>query len=92
MMVGDYAEAKEYLNESKALGGDVDYNMGIVNIYEGNYSEAVSNLRGAKCDFNLGLAQLLNKDYSAAENTFKCVEPKDAEAIVFDGDYSCPSG
>jgi tetratricopeptide (TPR) repeat protein len=81
MMVGDYGDAKEFLNESKALGGDVDYNMGMVNIYEGNYSEAVSNLSDAKCDFNLGLAQLLNKDYSAAENTFKCVEPKDAETL-----------
>ncbi|RLD40849.1 MAG: hypothetical protein DRI88_13155, partial [Bacteroidetes bacterium] len=49
------------------------------NIYEGNYSEAVSNLSGAKCDFNLGLAQLLNKDFSGAENTFNCVEPKDAD-------------
>ena len=81
MMVGDYADAKEFLNESKALGGDVDYNLGLVNIYEGNYSEAVSNLKGAKCDFNLGLAQLLSKDYSGAENTFKCVEPKDGETL-----------
>ncbi|MCB2206758.1 MAG: hypothetical protein KQH67_00565 [Bacteroidetes bacterium] len=79
MMEGDYAKAKDYLNQSKGLGGDVDYNMGIVNIYNGNYSEAVANLRDANCDFNLGLAQLLNKDYSAAENTFKCVEPKDAD-------------
>ncbi|RLD70892.1 MAG: hypothetical protein DRI87_07700 [Bacteroidetes bacterium] len=79
MMTGDYAKAKDYLNQSKALGGDVNYNMGIVNIYEGNYSEAVSNLSGAKCDFNLGLAQLLNKDFSGAENTFNCVEPKDAD-------------
>ena len=79
MMTGDYAKAKDYLNQSKALGGDVNYNMGIVNIYDGNYSEAVSNLSGYNCDFNLGLAQLLNKDYSAAENTFKCVEPKDAD-------------
>ncbi len=81
MMVGDYADAKEFLNESKALGGDVSYNMGIINLFEGNYGEAVSNLSGAKCDFNLGLAQLLNKDFSTAENTFKCVEPKDAETL-----------
>ena len=81
MMVGDYDDAKVFLNESKALGGDVDYNMGMINLYEGNYSEAVSNLSGAKCDFNLGLAQLLNKDNSAAENTFKCVEPMDAETM-----------
>jgi len=81
MKSGDFAKAKEYLNQSKALGGDVDYNMGIVNIFQGDYSEAVTNLSGAKCDFNLGLAQLLNKDYNAAENTFKCVDPKCAKAL-----------
>jgi len=81
MMVGDYADAKEFLNQSRALGGDVDYNMGIVNIFQGDYSEAVTNLSDATCDFNLGLAQLLNTDYSAAENTFKCVEPQDAETL-----------
>ena len=81
MKSGDFAKAKEYLNQSKALGGDVDYNMGIVNIFQGDYSEAVTNLSSAKCDFNLGLAQLLSKDYSAAENTFKCVDPKCAKAL-----------
>ncbi len=81
MLEGDYAKAKDYLNQSKALGGDVDYNMGIVNIFQGDYSEAVTNLSGATCDFNLGLAQLLNKDYSAAENTLNCVEPKDGETL-----------
>jgi outer membrane protein OmpA-like peptidoglycan-associated protein/Flp pilus assembly protein TadD len=81
MLTGDYVKAREYLNKAKALGGDVNYNMGIVDVYEGNYSEAVTELSGAKCDFNLGLAQLLNKDYSAAENTFNCVQPQDAETL-----------
>ena len=81
MLEGDFAKAKDYLNQSKALGGNVDYNMGIVNIYQGDYSEAVSNLSGATCDFNLGLAQLLNKEYSAAENTLNCVEPQDGGTL-----------
>jgi Flp pilus assembly protein TadD len=81
MMTGDYVKAREYLNKAKGLGGDVNYNMGMVDLYEGNYSEAVTELSGAKCDFNLGLAQLLNKDYSAAESTFNCVQPQDGETL-----------
>jgi len=78
---GDYKMAEESFMKSQELGGDVNYNMGIVNIYYGKYPEAVSYLSGYSCDYNLGLAQLLNKDYSSAQNTFKCVEPKDAEVM-----------
>ncbi|NOX86008.1 MAG: tetratricopeptide repeat protein [Chlorobi bacterium] len=76
---GDYAKAKESFAKAKDLGADVNYNMGLVNIYYGNYAEAVSNLSSYECDFNLGLAQLLNGDYHGAEKTFQCVDPKDAE-------------
>ena len=78
-LMGDFAKAKESFLKAKDLGGDVNYNMGLVNIYYGNYAEAVANLSGYKCDFNLGLAQLLNGDYNGAENTFQCVEPQDGE-------------
>lgn len=78
-LTGDYAKAKESFMKSKDLGGDVNYNMGLVNIYYGNYAEAVSNLSSYNCDFNLGLAQLLNGDNNGAEKTFKCVDPQDAE-------------
>ena len=76
---GDFAKAKESFMKAKDLGGDVNYNMGLVNIYYGNYAEAVANLSGYTCDFNLGLAQLLNGDYNGAEKTFQCVDPQDAE-------------
>ena len=76
---GDYKMAKMAFMKAKDLGGDVNYNMGLVNIYYGNYAEAVANLSSYNCDFNLGLAQLLNGDYNGAEKTFQCVDPQDAE-------------
>jgi len=78
-MSGDYENAKKSFAKSEELGGDVSYNMGLVNIYYGNYAAAVSNLSGHDCDFNLGLAQLLNGDNNAAKNTLQCVKPQDAE-------------
>jgi len=68
----DYAKAEKHFARAQQLGGDVNYNMGIVNIYKGNYSQAVNLMRGKKCDYNLGLAQLLNKDYSGAKSTLDC--------------------
>jgi len=79
-MERDFAAAEMHLNKAKALGGDVNYNMGIVNIYKGDYAKAVSLMQGEKCDYNLGLAQLLNKDYSAAKNTLGCA-PETAEGF-----------
>ena len=74
---GDWAMAKESFEKSRELGGDVNYNMGLVSIHDGNYAEAVSYLSAYDCDFNLGLAQLLNKDYSGAQGTLKCATPQD---------------
>jgi len=78
IMERDFAKAESNLNKAKSLGGDVSYNMGIVNIYQGKYDKAASMMSGEKCDYNLGLAQLLNKDYSAAQNTLNCA-PETAE-------------
>jgi len=78
-MSNDYKDAKSSFSKSNELGGDVNYNMGLVDIYYGDYTSAISNLRGHDCDFNLGLAQLLNGDNNAAQKTLQCVQPQDAE-------------
>ncbi len=68
----DFVKAEANLNKAKGLGGDVDYNMGMVNIFKGDYPRAVSQMVSDKCDYNLGLAQLLTKDYAAAKATLDC--------------------
>jgi len=79
LKMGDYKTAETYLAKAKSLGADVDYNLGIVYINNGKYAQAVQMLSPSKCDFNLGLAQLLNKQNTAAETTFNCVQPQNAE-------------
>ena len=76
---GDWSNAEDALTKARDLGGDVNYNLGMVNIHNGNYAEAVSNLNSYDCDFNLGLAQLLNKDYAGAQKTFECVDPQNGQ-------------
>ena len=78
-MTGNWVAAEQAFETSRNLGGDVNYNLGLVNIYNGEYAEAVSNLNRYSCDFNLGLAQLLNGDNVSAQKTFTCVSPQDDE-------------
>src|SRR5690606_34485618 len=56
---GDKAKAKELYTLAKGAGNEVNYNLGIVNIMEGKYSDAVSNFSGTN-SFNAALANLLN--------------------------------
>ncbi len=72
IMERDFKAAEANLNKAKQLGANVDYNTGVLNIYKGDYSKAISLMSAEKCDYNLGLAQLLNKEYDAARNTLNC--------------------
>ncbi len=72
VMERDFKAAEVNLNKAKQLGGDVDYNMGVLSIYKGDYNKAISLMQASKCDYNLGLAQMLNKDYTAAKATLDC--------------------
>jgi Flp pilus assembly protein TadD/outer membrane protein OmpA-like peptidoglycan-associated protein len=80
MMTGDYMAAEKCYTKAQSLGGDENYNLGIVNIAKGDYAKAEMLLKGANCDFNKGLAQLLNGNNAGAESTFKCA-PQDAETM-----------
>ncbi|OFY50183.1 MAG: hypothetical protein A2W85_18220 [Bacteroidetes bacterium GWF2_41_31] len=80
MMTGDYLSAEKSYIKAQSLGGDENYNLGIVNIAKGDYAKAEMLLKAANCDFNKGLAQLLNGNTAGAESTFKCA-PQDAETM-----------
>ncbi|MEX1001503.1 MAG: hypothetical protein WDZ35_05250 [Crocinitomicaceae bacterium] len=65
---GDRDKATELLNSAVSAGSEVKYNLGIIDIQNGDYSEAIGNM-GDNKTFNKALAQVLNKDYSAALGT-----------------------
>lgn len=69
---GDFEKAEGLFRSAAGAGKEVDYNMGIVQITKGNYSQAVSSF-GSSCLFNAALAQTLNKDYAKALKTLDCV-------------------
>ena len=75
---GDIVAAKEDLGKGKNLGSDeAGYNLGVINIREGEYAKAVANF-GSRPTFNKALAETLNKNTSAAASTLNSVESEDA--------------
>lgn len=70
---GDRVKAMEYYNKAGGAGDEVNYNKGIVNILDGDYSSAVANFKGTN-DFNAALAQLLNGNSDGALQTLNAAE------------------
>ncbi len=63
---GDRKKANELLNEATSAGPEVKYNKGILNIQNGDYTAAITNM-GSFNTVNLALAKLLNGDLSGAK-------------------------
>jgi tetratricopeptide (TPR) repeat protein len=70
---GDIAAAKEAFTASLGAGEKVNYNLGIVNIIEGNYDAAV-NYFGSLPSFNAALAMYLKGDDTGAWRTASGLE------------------
>jgi len=64
---GDRSKAWGLLDQAGSAP-EVSYNKGVLNIQDGDYSEAVSNL-GSEATYNKALAQLLNGNASSAVST-----------------------
>ena len=62
---GDVAAAKEAFTASLGAGPKVNYNLGIVNIIEGDYETAV-NYFGSEASYNAALAKYLKGDDEGA--------------------------
>ena len=77
-MNGNRDAAKNLLMSSKAAGSEVSYNLGILNIMDGKYNEAVANF-GSFDTFNKALAQVLSATGGGVEfTTLDASEDKDS--------------
>ncbi len=74
---GDRMKAKQLLGQAKGAGSEVSYNMGILNIQDGKYADAVSNF-GSDNSFNKGLAQMLNGSADVAVKTIDASADKES--------------
>lgn len=81
MARGDMDNARaNFENALKTGNAEAGFNMGALNIKDGNYSKAVSAMGGEKCVYNLALAQLMNAQLDEAKATLNCMQPVTADA------------
>lgn len=69
---GNWEKAEKYFNDAKKLGNNENYNLGVVAIQNGDYSNALKMFGNKKCDFNVALAQTMLKKYDEANNNLNC--------------------
>jgi Flp pilus assembly protein TadD len=72
---GDVTAAKEAFTASMGAGADVNYNLGIVSIKEGEYETAL-NYFGSEASYNAALAKYLKGDSDGAWRTAANLEMK----------------
>jgi tetratricopeptide (TPR) repeat protein len=76
---GDRDKATELLTSAVSAGPEVKYNLGIIDIQNGDYAEAIGNM-GDNKTFNKALAQVLNGENEAATQTIDA--SPDAESAM----------
>mgnify|MGYP003347092896 CR=1 FL=1 len=75
---GDRKDAKAMLDKAKSAGPEVSYNLGIIAIQDGMYTDAVTDF-GTNNTFNVALAKVLSGDLDGALSTLdKSAEKEDA--------------
>lgn len=77
LVKGDTEKAEELFAASLGAGQDVNYNLGIVNIINGKYDEAVGYF-GSAPSFNAALAIFLNDKSETAARTLASLESESA--------------
>jgi len=74
---GDREKAQELFTSALSAGSDVKYNLGIIDIQNGVYDQAIGNM-GSENTFNKALAQVLNGDNDAALTTIDASSHSDS--------------
>lgn len=74
---GDRKKAAEHYAKAMAAGPEVKYNLGIINIQNGDYGAANSNMGGMNT-FNAALAKMLSGDAAGAQSILDKSSEKDS--------------
>jgi len=75
-MSGDRKGAAKGYETAAGAGDEVNYNMGIIDIMDGNYQSAIQNMKGYNT-YNKALAQVLAGNSETALNTLNQSDAKD---------------
>ena len=75
LVQGDLEKAEGYFTSMEKLTDESNFGLGVINIINGNYSDAV-NYFGTTPSFNSALAKLLDGNNTGAKNTLEAIDHK----------------
>ncbi len=75
LVQGDLEKAQGYFTSMEKLTDESNFGLGIINLVNGNYQDAV-NYFGTAPSFNAALAKLLNGNKTGAKNTLEAIDHK----------------
>jgi len=76
LLSGNFTDSESLFKAALAAGKEPDYNLGIISIKTGNYSEALKHF-GTETTFNVALAKILSGDTNGAAKVLDNIENKD---------------
>jgi hypothetical protein len=79
LLNNDTKTASADFKKAGSAGPQVAYNMGLIDIKQGNYADAAGNMSGIN-SFNSALAKVLNNDASGAQSTLDASADRSANA------------
>ncbi len=79
LQAGNITEAKEYFTSASGAGSEVNHNLGVIAIKEGDYASAITYF-GDECSMCAGLAKVLNGDNDGGKNAVDCGPCKEKAA------------
>lgn len=71
---GDLESAQSYFEAAQGQGIRVNYNVGTLMIYEGDYQAALTSFAGRTCTHNVALAQLMAGNEAGAMTNLECAQ------------------
>ncbi len=71
-MEGNFDKAKENFLNANKMGVDNNYNLGLIDLKNGDYQSALKKFQGVKCNYNVALAQMMEGNNQAAASNLEC--------------------
>ncbi len=74
----NFADAEKHFLSANKMGVNNNYNLGLIDVYKGDFKGAMTKFSGIKCNYHVGLAHLMSGNNSAAASSLECARKNGA--------------
>jgi len=74
----NFTDAEKYFLSANKMGVNNNYNLGLIDVYKGDFKSAMTKFSGIKCNYHVGLSHLMSGNNSAAASSLECARKNGA--------------